>query len=439
MESTTVKLCQHVETSENEWTCSVCKHVAKTTAKPGRRECGTAKPRAQKPKPTGPRAREDELAKTIPPCAHRWTIVEHNKACQVCGQKNEQFDVYACGIHGQCSLSRRAKAGEKLQACTSCPDFVPLQNVIQAAKSAGTVDVCLIAPALWNLGGIERWLVAMARYLPLVSSGQVKVSSVVIQFPHTIESEMLAELSQVTTVYQWGDSRQQHAARSAIQQSDVAVISGMGDVTWCLTGFNKPAVWVSHSCCEWSERFCRTAQPTGLVTHWASVGHLSKAVFPNDLIPVVTAIENGSEIDRCTPIRGRQWQRQQWGLADDQIVVGFVGRLSDDKRPQALAEAIAHLPANYVGIAVGGGQHQAAVIEHAKQVAGDRVKFVGCLNLLGDALAAMDFGLIASEAEGFCLSRVEMQLAGLPVISTPTGEIPRLESEHGPLTWPVRK
>lgn len=437
METAIVKLCHHVQTSENEWTCPVCKHVAKTTAKPGRRECGTAKPRAQKPKLAGPRAREDELAKTLPPCAHRGAIIEHNKACQVCGQKNEQYDLYACGIHSQCSLSRRSKAGEKLQACTSCPDFVPLQNLVLSAKSVGTVDVCLIAPALWNLGGIERWLVAMSRYLPLVSGGKTRVSSVVIQFAHMVESEMFAELSQVTTVYPWGNQSQQQAARNAIQQSDVAIISGMGDVSWCLSGFNKPAVWLSHSCCEWSERFCRTARTTGFVTHWASVGHLSKAVFPDDLIPLVTALENGSEIDRCTPIRGREWQRQQWGISDDQIIVGFVGRLSDDKRPQALAEAIAHLPSNYVGIAIGEGQHQSSILEHARKTAGDRVKFVGRLNLLGDALAAMDVGLIASEAEGFCLSRVEMQLAGLPVISTPTGEIPRLETDHGPLTWSV--
>lgn len=437
METVTAKLCQHVETSENEWTCPTCKHVAKTTAKPGRRECGPSKPRAQKPKAIGPRAREDELARKIPTCAHRGAIVEHNKSCQVCGQKNEQYDLYACGIHGTCSLSRRAKAGEKLQACTSCQDFVPLQNLIQSVKPVGTVDVCLIAPALWNLGGIERWLVAMSRYLPLVSGRQVRVSSVVIQFAHMVESEMLAELSQVTTVYSWGNQSQQQAARNAIHQSDVAIISGMGDVSWCLSGFNKPAVWLSHSCCEWSERFCRTARTTGLITHWASVGHSSKAVFPDDLIPHVAALENGSEIDRCTPIRGRQWQRQQWGITDDQIVIGFVGRLSDDKRPQALAEAIAHLPENYVGIAVGEGQHQASILEHARKTAGDRVKFVGRMNLLGDALAAMDFGLIASEAEGFCLSRVEMQLAGLLVVSTPTGEIPRLEDEHGPLVCTI--
>jgi len=226
METVTAKLCQHVETSENEWTCPTCKHVAKTTAKPGRRECGPSKPRAQKPKAIGPRAREDELARKIPTCAHRGAIVEHNKSCQVCGQKNEQYDLYACGIHGTCSLSRRAKAGEKLQACTSCQDFVPLQNLIQSVKPVGTVDVCLIAPALWNLGGIERWLVAMSRYLPLVSGRQVRVSSVVIQFAHMVESEMLAELSQVTTVYSWGNQSQQQAARNAIHQSDVAIISG---------------------------------------------------------------------------------------------------------------------------------------------------------------------------------------------------------------------
>lgn len=364
--------------------------------------------------------------------------MELNKQCELCGQKTEHYDVYQCAVHGRCSLSRRVKAGETLKACTSCPDFVPLANVIHTPKPTGTLKVCLVAPALWELGGIERWLVAMARYLPMVSAGRVTVDSVLIQFPHMVGEEIRSELSQFTRVLLWGDTAEaKRTAKAALQESDIAVISGMGDATWCLTGYNRPAVWLSHSCCEWSERFCRTAQQTGLVTHWASVGHLAKAVFPDDLVPQVTAIENGAEIERCTPIRGREWQRQQWGIADDQSIIGYIGRLSDDKRPQALADAVAHLPDEFIGIAVGDGQHKESVIEYSRVVAGDRVKFVGRMNHLGDAMAGMDFGLIASPAEGFCLSRVEMQLAGLPIVSTPTGEIPRLEHEIGPITVPI--
>lgn len=175
----------------------------------------------------------------------------------------------------------------------------------------------------------------------------------------------------------------------------------------------------------------------GRVTHWASVGHLAKGVFPDEIVDRVTIVENGAEVERCVPVRGRAWQREHWKVSSDQAVVGFIGRLSDEKRPLALAEAIAHLPQNYVGIAYGRGIHEKETMAKSIRLVGNRVRFMGNSLHIGDILAGLDVWLLASPAEGFCLARTEAHLAGVPVVSTPTGEIPRLEAEYGKLTHQI--
>lgn len=425
--------CQHFETAPGSeiWICPTCNHKALTTHAP-KRECGRREPQQPQQRQiatrTAPRAADE--AKRLGPCVHRGDVVAKDLVCKLCGLKGETYDVFECVKHGKCALKKREHG---LQSCLGCGDHQP-----PGPRPGGPLKVVLIAPALHNPGGIERWLVAMSRYLPLASAGRVVVSHVVIKFPDAVDPDMLAELSQVTHVQVYRhDETSQRATLAVINSGDVAVVSGMGDVTWCINGFRGPVVWLSHSCCRYSEQFSREAMASGLVTNWASVGHLAKGVFPDELLDVVTAIENGAEIDRCTPTRGRAWQREQWGLAEDQIAVGFVGRLCDEKRPIALAEAIAQLPPEYVGIMIGSGIHEKQTREACAKIVGDRVRFVGRINPLGDALAALDLGFLASNAEGFCLSRSEMQLAGLPMASTPTGELPRLEAEHGSLAWSI--
>lgn len=329
----------------------------------------------------------------------------------------------------------------------SIPAARPRAQAVRPQRQPGkALQALLLAPALHNPGGIERWLVAMTRYIPEVSAGSVQVPAVIVRHPANADRQLIDEISRYTRVVLCDDTPQVNSQiRQLIVEADVIVASGVnvnlpagvGNVERLIDGARCPVVFCSHSCCPYSEVLSRAAMDSGLVRHWTSVGHTAKGIFPDDIADQVVAIENGAEIERCTPIRGRAWQRQQWGLRDDHVAIGFIGRLHEEKRPQAVAEALQHLPNNYVGLVYGTGIHSERIIAESQARVGDRVRFMGCTSYLGDVLAGLDLWLLASPAEGFCLARVEAQLAGVPVVSTPTGEIPRLEQEHGQLTWRV--
>lgn len=126
--TTATALCQFAETTPGElWTCSVCGFPAKTSHLP-ERPCGPWEKRSGKPRPksaskptakSDPEARERKLQETVGPCAHRGAIIEAKKTCQVCGARGELYDLYACDIHGTCSLGKRASG---LKMCAGCED-----------------------------------------------------------------------------------------------------------------------------------------------------------------------------------------------------------------------------------------------------------------------------------------------------------------------------
>src|SRR5688572_12394420 len=43
-EETTIKFCTHEEVRKDVWVCPVCKHEARTNARPGNRPCGVRAP-----------------------------------------------------------------------------------------------------------------------------------------------------------------------------------------------------------------------------------------------------------------------------------------------------------------------------------------------------------------------------------------------------------
>lgn len=130
--ATDTKLCQFVETIPGElYTCPVCGFTAKTSAMPSRKcrpwqkKPGTVRQKAPAKAATpkaDPTARELRLQQQVPPCIHRGAVIEAKRTCELCGARGELYDLYACAIHGQCSLGKR---DAKLKACFGCEDASP--------------------------------------------------------------------------------------------------------------------------------------------------------------------------------------------------------------------------------------------------------------------------------------------------------------------------
>jgi len=133
---------------------------------------------------------------------------------------------------------------------------------------------------------------------------------------------------------------------------------------------------------------------------------------------------NGIDLERFTPSQrglGRKRVRAELGIADDELVVGIVGRLVWEKGYRevfAAARALGDL-ARFVVVGPSDSAKPGAVdlasIEAAKQ---DGVVFVGHRADMVDLYEAFDVFVLASYREGFPRSLMEASAMGLPVVAT---------------------
>jgi glycosyltransferase involved in cell wall biosynthesis len=139
----------------------------------------------------------------------------------------------------------------------------------------------------------------------------------------------------------------------------------------------------------------------------------------------VTVLGNGIDLHRFNGSRAqRDALRTAWGVAEDEVVVGLVGRLVLEKGLHELFAAAhalraANLPVRLVAVGPNDPDKPdgvtAAMVERAT---GDGVVFVGARTDMPDCYAAMDIFATASHREGFPRAAMEASASGLPVIAT---------------------
>ncbi|WP_366013843.1 glycosyltransferase [Mesorhizobium sp.] len=128
----------------------------------------------------------------------------------------------------------------------------------------------------------------------------------------------------------------------------------------------------------------------------------------------------------------RRLARQRLGLPQDSTVIGYLGRLSADKRVDVLIEAFRqHLArqeqSSSVLMIAGEGSSRAALQEQARLAGIDhQVRFVGWQTDPRDVLELLDLFVLPSLVEGFPLALMEAMSSGLACLAHPmssTGEL----------------
>ncbi len=136
-----------------------------------------------------------------------------------------------------------------------------------------------------------------------------------------------------------------------------------------------------------------------------------------------TVIYNGIDLSRFQPRDGH-------ADASQTMVVGCVGRLSEEKRHELLFEAIAGLKREDVDVrlqVVGDGprrQHLEAAA--ARLDIEEEVEFLGMRDDVPALLRRMDVFALTSSTEGLPLSVIEAMACALPVVATRVGGLPEL-------------
>jgi len=138
-------------------------------------------------------------------------------------------------------------------------------------------------------------------------------------------------------------------------------------------------------------------------------------------------VHNG--VEQLPPDAGEtdveRWEKFERHTSDATETIGGVFRIDVDKRPELWIDFahdyyMRHPNARFV--LVGNGPLMHAVRQRAADLGiADRVLFVGRSPTVGYWLTKMDAFVLLSRFEGLPNALVEAQLAGLPVVSTPTG------------------
>jgi glycosyltransferase involved in cell wall biosynthesis len=406
---------------------------------------------------------QSELTPADMPCAKRGEAVRENVPCDLCGEQGTTYTVYTCAKHGECSVIPRTK-GNKLRDCLHCPTrrepatpkLYSLPVVSQAvAKRTGPIRVGLLTPDL-GAGGAERWIASLAKYLPrdraIISAVGVVLDG---QKWDTIAREITATGTPVfgTRRVKWGIhptdastvtfvESDEEATRRTVESADVVVSWGIAEPGRLLNAANwhGPHIVVSHGSSAWARNQLRTA--AAAATHSVAVSSDAASAFPEDVKS--TVIWNGSELERLAPTRPAVEVRESWGCTPKDLLVGFVGRLSPEKHPLAVAHLAAALqrrmPSRRVRpVWVGTGLEQIVpnLKADARSIAGEGCVWVPPPPHIGDAWQALDLHVMASPEEGFSLVVTEGLLAGVPTVATRVGIVPDLLARWGTLVVPV--
>jgi glycosyltransferase involved in cell wall biosynthesis len=138
----------------------------------------------------------------------------------------------------------------------------------------------------------------------------------------------------------------------------------------------------------------------------------------------------------------RQARRQACNLAEKDFVVGYVGRLSEEKGVGYLLEAISMLKESEVPVkllVIGDGPQKKTLEDFVKGKSIEHVVFfAGFQNEIETWLPAMDVFVLPSLTEGTPMSLLEAMALGIPVVASSVGGVPQVvdSEENGILVSP---
>lgn len=139
---------------------------------------------------------------------------------------------------------------------------------------------------------------------------------------------------------------------------------------------------------------------------------------------------NGIDLERYKEQGTRDEVRASFGLPPSARVIGTVGRLNEVKRQDHLIRAAAALGTGFEDahlLLVGDGPERAALERLAEGLGmSARVHFAGYQSAPERFLPAMDLFALTSRLEGLPLALLEAWAAGLPVVSSAVGGVPKV-------------
>jgi glycosyltransferase involved in cell wall biosynthesis len=142
---------------------------------------------------------------------------------------------------------------------------------------------------------------------------------------------------------------------------------------------------------------------------------------PRDRIHVVP-----NAYTSTTRLLDRAAARRALFLPEDRFVVGWVGRLSREKGPDVMIDAVARLATLPMSVSVlGAGPEREALGARAiERGVGGRITWHGVVRDAAAVFRAFDVLVLSSRTEGCPIVLLEAMAAGVPIVATTVGGVP---------------
>ena len=158
---------------------------------------------------------------------------------------------------------------------------------------------------------------------------------------------------------------------------------------------------------------------------------LERAGIPKRKLEV---IENGIDVDRYSDFellpKDAEELREELGLDRDSLIIGSLGRLTEQKDYRTLIKAAAEALKENVAmefIVAGEGELKSALISECRVLGiENRFHFLGFRKDKEKLLKLMSVFVLSSLDEGLPMAMLEAMAARLPVVITPVGGIPKV-------------
>lgn len=260
-------------------------------------------------------------------------------------------------------------------------------------------------------GGSEQWLIALTRY---TNPQRLQFTRCIVGLPHLVDPQVVADL-RIPVEY-----GQHESVQRAARECDVMVFWGLPIQEWLGDVRPKLCVYVAHGEADWTRQTLE--QSVGIVDHVVAVSQRVSTNVCNGTPN--TVIANGVDTAHLTKTRDRDEMRQSLGFAPGDFVLGFIGRFSNEKRPEVLIDAVERLPRNFKALFVGWGDMQPALSSEANRRIPGRYAFASAGAHLGNYYQAIDTLCLVSDHEGFGMVVLEAMMCERPVIARSVGAVP---------------
>jgi len=235
-------------------------------------------------------------------------------------------------------------------------------------------------------------------------------------------------------------------------------------VALCWTNYGASMLWLAQHCSLPSVISVHNAFPPASFTGWhaallhrafgavrgiyavseSALAHFLAIYKPYILASTrLAVIPNGVDVERFQPSApARAVARERLNLPAGALVIGAVGRLSEQKRPDKLITLFAMLrerfPELHLVLAGNGPLEAAARAQVQRMGLAQWVRFTGFVDAVEEVMPALDLHLLLSRNEGFGIATIEAMACGVPAVATAVpGSVDILRDSGGGLLVPA--